>query len=387
MHIKKFSGRNESEALARVRRELGADAVILETHFPARRRWWSLRRERTCEIWAGSGFGIVRDYGPRAGAPAQRAIKAYAQTAAPPPPPAPPAGAIDSARILEEIGDLRTLILQTRERLAQSQIAHLGDELLDEYLGLTSAAVSDTFARELIARLQKQLTEEELHDRRAIREAIKRAVREHVRCADGIALKPGRCVKVAFLGPTGVGKTTTIAKLMSIYAYRGKDVGIITCDTQRIAAAEQIKRVAELVDVPVRVCRLPDEAPRILEEFRSMDVVLIDTAGRGQRNEDKIKELKVMLEALQPDEKHLVLSSNAQRETLVDVLERFCVFDFDKIVLTKLDEAVKSGILLDVLAQVGKELSFITTGQEIPQDIEIADGDRLAGIILGEEVV
>ena len=118
-----------------------------------------------------------------------------------------------------------------------------------------------------------------------------------------------------------------------------------------------------------------------------MDIVLIDTAGRGQRNEKKMKELKVMLEALAPDEKHLVLSSNAHHDTLAEVLERFCIFDFDRIVLTKLDEAVKTGILLDVLAQVGKELSFFTTGQDIPQDIEIADGDRLAGIILGEEVL
>jgi flagellar biosynthesis protein FlhF len=380
MNIRKFAGKNEAEALSKVRRELGPDAVVLETHYVTRRSFFGLRRERTCELWAGAEAGVVRDYGAR---PSTRAMKAYGAPAPAPPPPAP---GLDAGRILEEIGSLRSLILQTRERLLQSDIAHLGDTLLDEYIALTSAAVGEKFARELIARLQRQLSEEELRDRRVIREAIKRAVREHVRCADGIPLKPGRCVKVAFLGPTGVGKTTTIAKLMSIYAYRGKDVGVITCDTQRIAAADQIKRVAELVHVPVRVCRLPQDAPPILEEFAAMDVVLIDTAGRGQRDEAKMRELKVMLEALQPDEKHLVLSSNAGRETLVEVLERFCAFDFDKIVLTKLDEAVKTGILLDVLAQVGKELSFITTGQDIPKDIEIADGDRLAGIILGEEV-
>ena len=385
MNIRKFTGKNESESLAKVRRELGPDAVILETHFVTRRGWFGIKKDRTCEVWAGAGADVVRDYASRGNGPATRAISAYARTGATPPP-APPPG-IDAGKILEEIGGLRSLILQTRERLIQSEIAHLGDELLDEYIALTSAAVSEKFARDLIGRLQKSLSAEELRDRRVIREAIKRAVRENVRCADGIALKPGQCVKVAFLGPTGVGKTTTIAKLMSIYAYRGKDVGIITCDTQRIAAAEQIKRVAELVHVPVRVCRMPEDAPKILDEFRALDVVLIDTAGRGQRNEPKMKELKAMLEALQPDERHLVIGSNAGRETMTEVLERFCTFEFDKIVLTKLDEAVKSGILLDVLAQVGKELSFITTGQSIPQDIEIADSERLAGIILGEEVI
>lgn len=383
MNIKKYTGRNEAEALSKIRRELGAEAVILETHFVTRRAgFFGLRKERTCEVWAGAGVGVVRDYGPR---PNTRVLQSYGEPAPAVAPPASPA--IETGRILEEIGDLRSLILQTRERLLQSDIAHFGDELLDEYIALTSQAVSEQFARELMARLQKQLTPEELRDRGVVREAIKRAIREHVRCADGIALKPGRCVKVAFLGPTGVGKTTTIAKLMSIYAYKGKDVGVITCDTQRIAAADQIKRVAELVHVPVRVCRMPDDAPKILNEFRAMDVVLIDTAGRGQRNEEKMKELAALMAALQPDEKHLVLGSNAGRETMTEILERFCVFAFEKIVLTKLDEAVKTGILLDVLAKVGKELSFITTGQDIPKDIEIADGERLAGIILGEEVL
>ena len=382
MNIKKYTGRNEAETLSKVRHELCGEAVILETHFITRRAGFlGLRKERTCEVWAGAGVGIVRDYGPR---PNTRLLKSYGEPA-PAPPAAPPP--IETGKILDQIGDLRALILQTRERLLQSDISHFGDELLDEYIALTSQAVSEQFARNLMTRLQKQLSPEELRDRGVVRESIKRAIREHVRCADGISLKPGRCVKVAFLGPTGVGKTTTIAKLMSIYAYKGKDVGVITCDTQRIAAAEQIKRVAELVHVPVRVCRMPDDAPKILGEFRAMDVVLIDTAGRGQRNEEKMKELQALLAALQPDEKHLVLGTNTGRETMTEVLERFCVFDFEKIVLTKLDEAVKTGILLDVLAKVGKELSFITTGQDIPKDIEIADGERLAGIILGEEVL
>src|SRR5438105_1610238 len=82
-------------------------------------------------------------------------------------------------------------------------------------------------------------------------------VKEMIRCTEGIALKPGRCVKVAFVGPTGVGKTTTIAKLISIYAHKGKEVAVITNDTYRIAAAEQIRRVAQLVGVPIRVCPRP----------------------------------------------------------------------------------------------------------------------------------
>lgn len=378
MQVKKYTGRTEAEALQKIRRELGPDAVILESHFAVRTAWFGLRRSRHVEIWAGSGFGIVRDYGASKSTTQLKAAAAYGAA------PKVAAPAADTERILAEIGGLKKLVVETRERLTHQEIAHLGDELLDEYLTLTSAAVSEQLAGELVERIQKELTYDESRDRKLVREAIRRAVKTSIRCADGITFTPGRCSRVAFIGPTGVGKTTTIAKLMSIYAYRGKDVGIITCDTQRIAAADQIRRVAELVGVPVRVARLPEDARRAVEEFSAFDLVLIDTAGRGQRNDARMKELGVMLQAFDPTEIHLVVSLTAERETVRDVAERFGAFNFNRIVVTKVDETVKNGIILDVLARLGKELSFITTGQEIPRDIEVADSDRLASIILGE---
>lgn len=380
MQVKKYTGKTEAEALLKIRKELGADAVILESHFAVRSGWFGLHKTRMVEIWAGSGFGIVRDYGAGKSTTTQiKAAQAYGATPKPAAPAAP-----DTDKILAEIGGLKQIILQTRERLTHQEVAHLGDELLDEYLALTSSAVSEQLAQELVERIQKELTFDEVRDRKIVREAIRRAVKESIRCADGIAFPPGQCARVAFIGPTGVGKTTTLAKLMSIYAYRGKDVGVITCDTQRIAAADQVRRVAELVGVPVRVCRLPDDARKAVEEFSAFDLVLIDTAGRGQRNGARMKELGVMLEALQPTEIHLVVSLTAERDTMRDVAERFGTFNFNRIVVTKVDETVKSGIILDVLSRLGKELSFITTGQDIPRDIEVADSDRLASIILGE---
>jgi flagellar biosynthesis protein FlhF len=115
--------------------------------------------------------------------------------------------------------------------------------------------------------------------------------------------------------------------------------------------------------------------------------VLVDTAGRSQRNARRLEELREVLAATKPDETHLVVSMTTQPETVVDVAERFLPCGYDRLVVTKLDEALKLGVVLDVLSRVQAELSFVTTGQEIPRDIEVADSDRLVGLILGEEAV
>jgi flagellar biosynthesis protein FlhF len=240
----------------------------------------------------------------------------------------------------------------------------------------------------VIQRITEKLGPDHLQDRTAVREAIRGSLKDLVKCADGISLQEGKCVRVAFIGPTGVGKTTTIAKLVSIYATKyGKEVGVITNDTYRIAATEQIKRVAQIVGVPVRICRDSREIEAAAAEFANRDLVLIDTAGRSQKNSRHLAELQHVLAAVKPDETHLVVSMTTHPETMLDVIQNFSTCAFDRIVLTKMDEAVKVGLVLDVMSRIQKELSFITTGQEIPRDIEIADSGRLASLILGEEAV
>ena len=145
--------------------------------------------------------------------------------------------------------------------------------------------------------------------------------------------------------------------------------------------------MAELVGVPVRICRGSSDVASALEEFRTRDLVLIDTAGRSPRHARHMEELREVLSWVQPHEVHLVASITAHPEALYEMVRRFEPTGFDRIVLTKLDEAVKIGLVLDVLAKVDKRLSFITTGQEIPRDIEIADPDRIAALVLGKEQI
>jgi len=370
MQIRRYVGADEKELLRKIRAELGADAVILHSAYGKRPGLLRFFAKPRIEIVAGGGFRIVKDYAPGEGGKTL---------------PFPPRGAASPESLHEEIGEIKRLIAETQALVSTRTGVEGSRELAEEYASLATTKVSEGLAHKMVARLRNQLPPEGLHDKARIRTAVRGLVKDMIRCTDGIALKPGRCTRVAFIGPTGVGKTTTIAKLVSIYAHRGREVAVITHDTYRIAAAEQIKRVAQLVGVPIRVCQRPREIEQALEEFSNRDLVLVDTAGRSQKNARRLDDLKEVLAATRPDETHLVVSLTTQAETVVDVAERFAPCGYDRLVVTKLDEAIKLGVVLDVLSRIQTDLSFVCTGQEIPRDIEVADSTRLASLILGEE--
>ncbi len=369
MQIRRYTGADERELLRRIRADLGADAVILNSAVGRRSGPFGLWGRRQIEIVAGGGFRIVKDFD---GSPRPAASRA-------------PGASPESLQ--KEISDIKRLIADTQEMVARRGPAEGPPELAEECASLAASRVSEALARRMVARIREKLPADALRDRARLRASVRELVKEMIRTADGIALRPGKCVKVAFVGPTGVGKTTTIAKLVSIYSHQGREVGVITNDTYRIAAAEQIKRVAQLVGVPIRVCQRPQEIEQALREFAKRDLVLVDTAGRSQKNARRMEDLKEVLAAVAPDETHLVVSMTTQPETIVDVAERFLPCGYDRLVVTKLDEALKVGVVLDVLSRVQAELSFVTTGQEIPRDIEVADSERLASLILGEETL
>ena len=152
---------------------------------------------------------------------------------------------------------------------------------------------------------------------------------------------------VALVGPTGVGKTTTIAKLAANFRLReGLKVGLITVDTYRIAAVEQLRTYAEIIDLPMEVVSTPREMRDAAERMRALDLVLIDTAGRSPRDEVRIHELRAMLAEARPDEVHLVLSAVGSLRTARAAVDHFSIAGVTSLLITKLDEAVALGNLL-----------------------------------------
>jgi len=190
---------------------------------------------------------------------------------------------------------------------------------------------------------------------------------------------------VALVGPTGVGKTTTIAKLAANFRLLAqKDVGLITIDTYRVAAVEQLRTYGDIIGIPVEVVLTPSALKQALDRFQSKDLVLIDTAGRSPSNRMHLNELKGFLDFPHPKEVHLVLSATTNRANLQKVVDAFTPVGIDRLAFTKIDESVAFGGLVSTAHALGKPLSYLTTGQSVPDDIREAEPQAIAKALIDE---
>lgn len=259
-------------------------------------------------------------------------------------------------------------------------------ELFDIYTRMIDAEIEDALAREFVFRLREHCSPDQLQDSAATMATLSGLVETDIKCANPIRAMAGRRKVVALVGPTGVGKTTTIAKLAANFRLRdGIRMGLVTVDTYRIAAVEQLRTYAEIIDLPMKVVTSPQDMRRALDDLTGLDLVLIDTAGRSPRDDLKIQELKSLLGEASVDEVHLVMSLTASVRSIQMTAEQFKAVNPTAMVLTKLDEAAGMGSLLSVSRQVQLPISYVTTGQDVPDDIEPANASRLTRLVLGED--
>ncbi len=190
---------------------------------------------------------------------------------------------------------------------------------------------------------------------------------------------------VVLVGPTGVGKTTTIAKLAARARLSdNRRAALVTLDTFRIAAVDQLQKYAQIIGIPLGVATDPVECQAAVSTLaqEGAEVVFIDSAGRSQRDEMKMSELREFLQVLQGAEIHLVLSATTQARTLKSIAERFAAVGFHRLILTKIDETASFGAILEPLVAIGKPVSYVTDGQNVPDDIMTGDPERLADLVL-----
>lgn len=223
-------------------------------------------------------------------------------------------------------------------------------------------------------------------------EHLQRSVARELRIGSPIRTQPGDRHVVALVGPTGVGKTTTVAKLAAGFRIEARRrVGLLTIDTFRIAAVQQLKAYAEIMDLPMEVVEKPDQMRPAIERLGDVDLVLIDTAGRSPRSDARIDQLVELLRSAQPDETHLVLSATSSASTIQSALRGFAPVRPTAAILTKLDEAPQTAAVLSAIAVTdqfaGIPLSYMTNGQQVPDDISTADSETLLSRLLPAKVI
>lgn len=315
-----------------------------------------------------------------------------------------PGTAADSEQIQRELSDIKLLVNQVLQASPLSRGAAcsgaglMPEALFSHYLKLLESQVSRDIADEIIGAVRDELTPGELEDADIVRSSVLRRLAGLIPVDESAALPvpraDGRPIVIALVGPTGVGKTTTIAKLAAAYKLRhGRSVGLITSDTYRIAAVDQLRTYASIIGLPLKVVLTPEEMAGAIGELAEHDIILIDTAGRSQHNADRLEELATFLGAARPDQTHLVLSSASSEAVMLRTAQAFAPTRPDHVILTKLDEAVNFGVVVNVVRRVSRELapiagragialSFVTTGQEVPDHIEPGRAERLARAVL-----
>jgi len=389
--IKKYVAKDFKTAIQRAKEEMGRDAIILHTR----------------QIKKGGILGLL--YPPRVEITVVvddnlQVNTDRARTNMPLPPAAAktesaavtenPYGSLAASsgentgredEVLLELQKMKNLMTDIKSRMYEVEVIKgMPEQVQHFYETLVHNNVDRDIALNVVNHVASRLPKDGFSDGSWARDVCLHTLQESIHQIKPIKLSPERKGMIVFLvGPTGVGKTTTIAKLAANLTFaEGKNVALITLDTYRVSAAEQLRTFAEIIGIPISVVFTPEDLLLAVEQYRQKDIIFVDTAGRSPYNAEQMQELQEFTNAARPDETILVLSVTTDSNDLINIYKRFQNIGVDKIIFTKLDETCNYGPILNALHEIKKPLAYFTTGQNVPDDIEIPDSLRLAQMLL-----
>ena len=388
MKLKTYRAATMAQAFAMVKADLGSQAVILHTRCHKAGGLLGLGAQEFVEITASDD--------PNAGLrPVSRSPSATTRSAA-----SHQSGDLDAEGFVPTLPFVSQNSMSSNSgkpaarpstpalpapRIA-APVASL-PELATYHARLIEQHVGDELARKIITIAARHLAPADADNPAALRAAALDAVASMLPevCDDLVPARADdeRPTTIALIGPTGVGKTTTIAKLAAIYSLKyGRTVGLLSLDRSRPGASEQLAAHAEAIGVPMVSATTRREVSARLAELHHCDIILIDTPGCSPRDAAAIAALGELLAVARPHQTHLVMSSTAAEPALLGAISAFKPLSCDRVVLTKLDEACSFGVLVNITTRLSQRLSFITMGQSVPEDIEPGDRSTLASLIL-----
>lgn len=263
---------------------------------------------------------------------------------------------------------------------------NIPEELMMLRQRLLSQGVEEVIALELIETMNKKLLSKETLGKEEVKSCFVRTIEEMGITTGSKGNGNGRQKIVAFVGPTGVGKTTTVAKLAALQTFEMKKrVALITLDNHRIGGIEQLKIFARIIGIPIIVVSDSKELKKALKKLKNKDIVLLDTAGVSQKDIDRFHELKNVFDRMRHIEIQLLLDATKKQKDLFALLEKFKAIPISALIFTKLDETTSYGNMFNLLIRRRIPISYFSNGQQVPGDIERASLESFAEMIMSDE--
>lgn len=384
MKVKKFVASTMPEAMKKVRAELGQDAVILNSKVVQKGGFFGFFTRKSIEVIAAIDERPSENRAQKKEAipiPKQHDAWRDAQQAYTPP---KKEKRINSDEIVAEIQELKEMLKNTQK--GSYNISGYPPSIQTIIHTLQDQEFEDEICQSLVTvLLEKWYSNKENISDYDVEEWVKEELVNRISNFEFGGLTY-RKQFVNIVGPTGVGKTTTIAKIAAQSVLKdNKTVAFITTDTYRIAAIEQLKTYAKILNVPLEVSYTIDDFKKAKEKFSSYDLVLVDTAGRNFRNKKFIDDLRSVIDFSEEIETYLVLALTSKYNDMKKIFEQFSVIDIDKLIFTKVDETSQFGAMINLMLTHKVGVAYLTNGQNVPDDIEEATPKAIVNTIFEVE--
>ncbi|AXI09100.1 flagellar biosynthesis protein FlhF [Oceanobacillus zhaokaii] len=370
MKMKKYIAPTMPEAMNQIRKELGPDAVILNSQEIQQGGFMGLFKKKRIEVIA------ALDTVTQSAKIAEKKTVPLKKTELY----MPEKKNTESAVVLRELKQLKKMIEYQTEKANQYPIQYQ-----EMYEHLLYHEVSSTIARQIMDMLIERHDRSEVTaDSESVKQDTNELIKEMLR---GISFESIEYEKkvIQFVGPTGVGKTTTIAKIAANMILNDqKKVAFITTDTYRIAAIEQLKTYAKILNVPLEVAYSTSDYKLALKKLEEYDVILVDTAGRNYRDGKYIRELEKNVDIQVEMDTYVVLSLTAKAQDIIDIYDQFGHLSIKEVIFTKLDETRQYGSMLNIVLGKQVGIACITNGQDVPDDLLQVTPERIAELVVGD---